>query len=110
MNGTLDIHVELEAKLALFMRKDAALIFSTGFQVNLGVISALIGKDDIVIIDKMDHASIIDGCRLSYGEVKKFRHNDMADLKRVLEENKNKGKLIIVDGVFSMEGRHSKTP
>ncbi|MDO8746340.1 MAG: aminotransferase class I/II-fold pyridoxal phosphate-dependent enzyme [Thermodesulfovibrionales bacterium] len=110
LNGTLDIHVALEAKLARFMRKDAALIFSTGFQVNLGVISALIGKDDIVIIDKMDHASIIDGCRLSYGKVKKFRHNDMADLKRVLEENKNKGKLIIVDGVFSMEGDIAKLP
>jgi len=110
LNGTLDIHVALEAKLARFMRKDAALIFSTGFQVNLGVISALIGKDDIIIIDKMDHASIIDGCRLSYGEVKKFRHNDMADLKRVLEENKNKGKLIIVDGVFSMEGDIAKLP
>ena len=110
MNGTLDIHVALEAKLARFMRKDAALIFSTGFQVNLGVISALIGKDDVVIIDKMDHASIIDGCRLSYGEVKKFRHNDMADLKRVLEENKGKGKLIIVDGVFSMEGDIAKLP
>ncbi|OGW56265.1 MAG: 8-amino-7-oxononanoate synthase [Nitrospirae bacterium RBG_16_43_8] len=110
LNGTLDIHVALEAKLARFMRKDAALIFSTGFQVNLGVISALIGKGDIVIVDKMDHASIIDGCRLSYGEVKKFRHNDMADLKRVLEGNKNKGKLIIVDGVFSMEGDIAKLP
>ncbi|MDI6743941.1 MAG: pyridoxal phosphate-dependent aminotransferase family protein [Thermodesulfovibrionales bacterium] len=110
LNGTLDIHVALEAKLARFMRKDSALIFSTGFQVNLGVISALIGKDDVVIIDKMDHASIIDGCRLSYGEVKKFRHNNMSDLKRALEENKNKGKLIIVDGVFSMEGDIAKLP
>src|SRR3989304_7463019 len=104
LNGTLTIHVELEEKLARFIRKEAALVFSTGFQVNLGVISALVGKDDILIIDKMDHASIIDGCRLSYGEVKKFRHNDMADLERILEGNKNKGKLIIVDGVFSMEG------
>lgn len=110
LNGTLDIHVALEAKLARFMRKDAALIFSTGFQVNLGVISALTGKDDVVIIDKMDHASIIDGCRLSYGEVKKFRHNDMADLKRVLKENKDKSKLIVVDGVFSMEGDIAKLP
>jgi len=110
LNGTLDIHVELETKLARFMRKEAALVFSTGFQVNLGVISALIGKDDVVIIDKMDHASIIDGCRLSYGDVKKFRHNDMSDLKRVLEENKDKGKLIIVDGVFSMEGDIAKLP
>ncbi len=104
LNGTLSIHVELEEKLARFIRKEAALVFSTGFQVNLGVISAVVGKDDIVIIDKMDHASIIDGCRLSYGEVKKFRHNDMADLERILLQYNGKGKLIVVDGVFSMEG------
>jgi 8-amino-7-oxononanoate synthase len=104
LNGTLDIHVQLEEKLARFMRKEAALIFSTGFQVNLGVISALVGKDDVVIIDKMDHASIVDGCRLSFGEVKRFKHNDMADLERVLSENNGKGKLVVVDGVFSMEG------
>ena len=104
LNGTLDIHVKLEEKLARFIRKEAALVFSTGFQVNLGVISALVGKDDVMIIDKMDHASIIDGCRLSYGEVKKFRHNDMADLERVLQQNAERCKLIIVDGVFSMEG------
>jgi len=110
LNGTLDIHVNLENKLARFMRKEAALVFSTGFQVNLGVISAITGKDDIVIIDKMDHASIIDGCRLSYGEIKKFRHNDMADLKRVLEENNGRGKLIVVDGVFSMEGDIANLP
>lgn len=110
LNGTLDIHVQLEEKLARFMRKDAALIFSTGFQVNLGVISALIGKDDIVIIDKMDHASIIDGCRLSFGEMKKFRHNDMSDLERVLKENEDRDKLIVVDGVFSMEGDIAHLP
>lgn len=104
LNGTLDIHVRLEEKLAHFIRKEAALVFSTGFQVNLGVISALVGKDDVIIIDKMDHASIIDGCRLSYGEVKKYRHNDMADLERVLKQNTDRSKLIIVDGVFSMEG------
>ena len=104
LNGTLDIHVRLEEKLADFIRKEAALVFSTGFQVNLGVISALAGKDDVIIIDKMDHASIIDGCRLSYGEVKKFRHNNMTDLERVLKQNEARGKLIIVDGVFSMEG------
>ncbi|HXX56385.1 MAG TPA: pyridoxal phosphate-dependent aminotransferase family protein [Thermodesulfovibrionales bacterium] len=104
LNGTLTIHVELEEKLARFIRKEAALVFSTGFQVNLGVISAIAGKDDIVIIDKMDHASIIDGCRLSYGEVKKFRHNDMADLERLLDHYNGRGKLIVVDGVFSMEG------
>ncbi|HSB31875.1 MAG TPA: aminotransferase class I/II-fold pyridoxal phosphate-dependent enzyme [Candidatus Sulfobium mesophilum] len=104
LNGTLDIHVQLEDKLAHFIRKEAALVFSTGFQVNLGVISALAGKDDVIIIDKMDHASIIDGCRLSYAEVRKFRHNDMADLERILAENKDRKKLIVVDGVFSMEG------
>jgi 8-amino-7-oxononanoate synthase len=96
--------VELEKKLARFIRKEAAVVFSTGFQVNLGVISALVGKDDIVIIDKMDHASIIDGCRLSYVEVKKFKHNDMDDLERILDQNNGRGKLIVVDGVFSMEG------
>ncbi|MBM4135833.1 MAG: pyridoxal phosphate-dependent aminotransferase family protein [Nitrospira sp.] len=104
LNGTLDLHVQLEEKLARFARKEAALIFSTGFQVNLGTISALVGKDDIVIIDKMDHASIIDGCRLSFGEIKKFRHNDMSELERVLKENEGRGKLVVVDGVFSMEG------
>lgn len=104
LNGTLDIHVKLEEKLAQFIRKEAALVFSTGFQVNLGVISALVGKDDLIIIDKMDHASIIDGCRLSYGEVRKFRHNDMTDLERILKENSDRSKLVIVDGVFSMEG------
>lgn len=104
LNGTLDIHVKLEEKLARFMRKEAALVFSTGFQVNLGVISALVGKDDVVIIDKMDHASIVDGCRLSYGEVKRFKHNDISDLERVINENNGRGKLVVVDGVFSMEG------
>jgi len=103
LNGTLDIHVQLEEKLARFMRRDAALVFSTGFQVNLGVISALVGKDDTVIIDKMDHASIVDGCRLSYGDIKRFRHNDMANLERVLRQNTGP-KLVVVDGVFSMEG------
>lgn len=110
LNGTLTIHVELEEKLARFMRKEAALVFSTGFQVNLGVISALAGKDDVIIIDKMDHASIIDGCRLSFGEVKKFRHNDMNDLERVLREYESKDKLIVVDGVFSMEGDIARLP
>jgi len=104
LNGTLDIHVQLEEKLAKFMKRDAALIFSTGFQVNLGVISSIVGKDDVVIMDKMDHASIVDGCKLSYGEVRRYRHNDMADLERVLDDNNGRGKLIVVDGVFSMEG------
>ncbi len=104
LNGTLDIHVQTEEKLARFVRREAALIFSTGFQVNLGVISALIGKDDLVIIDKMDHASIIDGCRLSFGEIKKFRHNDVESLEKLLQENEDRPKLVVVDGVFSMEG------
>ncbi|MDA8389080.1 MAG: pyridoxal phosphate-dependent aminotransferase family protein [Nitrospiraceae bacterium] len=110
LNGTLDIHVALEEKLARFMRKEAALVFSTGFQVNLGVISALCAKDDLVIIDKMDHASIIDGCRLSYAEVKKFRHNDMEDLERVLSASGEAAALVVVDGVFSMEGDIAKLP
>ncbi|OGW20848.1 MAG: 8-amino-7-oxononanoate synthase [Nitrospirae bacterium GWC2_46_6] len=110
LNGTLDLHVNLEEKLARFMRKEAALVFSTGFQVNLGVISALVGKDDVVVIDKMDHASIVDGCRLSYGEVKRFKHNDMADFERVLNNNNGRGKLVVVDGVFSMEGDVIKLP
>ncbi|MEW6410590.1 MAG: aminotransferase class I/II-fold pyridoxal phosphate-dependent enzyme [Nitrospirota bacterium] len=110
LNGTLDIHEQLEAKLASFMKKESALVFSTGFQTNLGAISALVGKDDTVIIDKMDHASIIDGCRLSFGEVKKYRHNDMADLERIVSQNNGRGKLIVVDGVFSMEGDIAKLP
>ncbi|MEO5356738.1 MAG: pyridoxal phosphate-dependent aminotransferase family protein [Nitrospirae bacterium YQR-1] len=104
LNGTLDIHVNLENKLARFMNTEAALIFTTGFQVNLGVISALVGKDDTVILDKLNHASIIDGCRLSYGEVKKFRHNNMEDYERVLKETSPRSTLTVVDGVFSMEG------
>lgn len=104
LNGTLDIHVELEEKLAWFMRKEAALVFSTGFQVNLGVIASLVGKDDVVIIDKMDHASIVDGCRLSFGEVKRYKHNDIDDLERMLKECEDRTKLVVVDGVFSMEG------
>jgi len=92
------------------MRKEAALVFSTGFQTNLGAISALAGKDDVVLIDKMDHASIIDGCRLSFSEIKKFRHNDMEDLERLLQQNNGRGKLIVVDGVFSMEGDIADLP
>lgn len=110
LNGTLEIHVELEEKLARFFRKEAALVFATGYQTNLGAISTLVGRNDVAIIDKYDHASIIDGCRLSFGQVKKFRHNDMRDLERALEGTKDKGKLIIVDGVFSMEGDIADLP
>lgn len=105
LNGTLDIHLRLEKELADFFDKEDGIVFSTGFQANLGIISAIAGKDDVVIIDRQDHASIIDGCRLSFAEVKKFKHNDMTDLERILKLiPHNKGKLIIVDGVFSMEG------
>lgn len=105
LNGTLDIHCELEEKLANFVKKEKALVFSTGFQTNLGVISTLVGKNDIVYIDKLNHASIIDGCRLSFGKVRKFNHNDTNNLEKlVLEDGENHGKLIVVDGVFSMEG------
>ncbi len=110
LNGNLEIHEELEEKLARFFRKEAALVFATGYQTNLGTISALVGRNDVAIIDKYDHASIIDGCRLSFGQVKKFRHNDMQDLERVLEESRGRGKLIIVDGVFSMEGDIADLP
>jgi len=105
LNGTLDIHVELEERLAAFMRKPAAVTFSTGFQVNLGVISCLVERGDVVYLDKMDHACIIDGARLGFGTVIKFDHNDMDDLQRRLRlGDSRKGSLIVVDGVFSMEG------
>ena len=110
LNGTLDIHVKLEEKLAKFFRKDAALTFSTGYQTNLGIISSIAGKDDVVVIDKLDHASIIDACRLSFAEVKKFKHNDMESLDYVLKECGDKGKLVVVDGVYSMEGDIAPLP
>ncbi len=105
LNGTLSLHIELEERLAKFCRKEAALVFSTGMQTNLGAISALAGKRDVIVTDKYDHASIIDGCRLSFGHMKRFRHNDMQDLERVLQSPTDGGGVIIaVDGVFSMEG------
>jgi 8-amino-7-oxononanoate synthase len=110
LNGTLDIHVKLEEKLASFFRKEAALTFSTGYQTNLGIISSLAGKHDLVVIDKLDHASIIDACRLSYAEVKKFRHSDMGSLEYILKEGGNRGKLVVVDGVYSMEGDIAPLP
>ncbi len=110
LNGNLDIHEELEEKLARFLRKEAALVFATGYQTNLGAISALVGRNDVAIIDMYDHASIIDGCRLSFGEVKKYSHNDMDALETILEGIKEKNKLIIVDGVFSMEGDIADLP
>jgi 8-amino-7-oxononanoate synthase len=111
LNGTLELHQELERRLAAFVGKEAALVFSTGFQVNLGTISALVNKGDVVIIDKEDHASIIDGCRLAYGEMKRYIHNDMDSLERVLQEcPASAGKLVVVDGVFSMGGDIAPLP
>jgi 8-amino-7-oxononanoate synthase len=111
LNGTLDLHVRLEHRLAEFMRKEAAVTFSTGFQVNLGAISCLVGKGDSVYLDKQDHACIIDGARLSFGEVRRFRHNDPADLRRQMRNDAAaRGRFIIVDGVFSMEGDIAPLP
>jgi 8-amino-7-oxononanoate synthase len=105
LNGTLDLHVELERKLADFLGMESALVFSTGFQTNLGAISTLVGRKDCVILDKWDHASIVDAARLSHGHVLRFKHNDMEDLDRVLEKAPEElGKLIVIDGIFSMEG------
>lgn len=111
LNGTLDIHVELEERLAKFMQREAALTFSTGFQTNQGIISTLVGRGDAVVTDRMVHASIIDACRLSYGDIYKFKHNDMADMERLISSlNKDIGKLIVIDGVFSMEGDLANLP
>jgi 8-amino-7-oxononanoate synthase len=111
LNGTLALHRELERKLARFVRKEAALVFSTGFQTNLGVISALVGKDDVVFLDREDHASIVDGCRLALGETKRFSHNDMEGLEKILRScDPDAGKLVIVDGVFSMGGDIAPLP
>jgi len=106
LNGTIDLHVELEERLARFMKKEAALVFTTGFTTNLGVISTIVGKNDVMISDRTNHASILDGCRMAFGKLLKFRHNDMEDLERILTniQDRNVGRLIVVDGVFSMEG------
>jgi 8-amino-7-oxononanoate synthase len=110
LNGTLALHHELEKRLAEFVNKEAALAFSTGMQVNLGTISALVGKGEFVITDKDDHASIIDGAKLSSGKMLRFRHNDMGDLERVLQKAGDAAKLVVVDGVFSMGGDIAPLP
>ncbi|MBC8184161.1 aminotransferase class I/II-fold pyridoxal phosphate-dependent enzyme [candidate division KSB1 bacterium] len=106
LNGTLTLHEELEEKLADFVHKEACLVFSTGFQVNQGTISSVVGKDDLIFGDRGNHASIVDGCRLAFGKTYKYKHNDMEDLERLLQTHNNNscGKLIVSDGVFSMEG------
>jgi len=111
LNGTLDIHIALERKLADFVGKDDALVYSTGFQVNLGVVSCLTGREDFILWDELDHASIIEGHRLSYSHKLKFRHNDIDSLERQLQKcEADKIKLIVVDGVFSMEGDIANLP
>jgi 8-amino-7-oxononanoate synthase len=105
LNGTLEMHETLERELAQWVGKESALVFSTGMLVNLGTISALVGRGDYVILDKEDHASIVDGARLSTGEIQRFRHNDIQHLERVLSSlPEDSGKLVVVDGLFSMEG------
>jgi len=111
LNGTLELHERLEHELAEWLGKEAALVFSTGMQTNLGTISALVARDDIVILDKDDHASIVDGARLGWGKTRRFRHNDMDDLERVLSSiSDDKGKLVVVDGLFSMGGDLAPLP
>ena len=111
LNGTLELHERLEHELADWVGKEAALIFSTGMQTNLGVISALVMRGDIILLDKDDHASLVDGARLAMGETRRFRHNDMADLERVLAGIPDgKGKLVVVDGLYSMGGDLAPLP
>ncbi len=111
LNGTLDLHIELEKKLAEFVKKDAALVYSTGFQVNIGVIPTVTGRNDYILIDELDHASIIEATRLSFAKVLKFRHNDMHSLERLLKRcEPGCIKLIVVDGVFSMDGDIADLP
>ena len=111
LNGTLALHEQLEKELAEFVSKDSSLVFSTGMQVNLGTISALVGRSDVVILDKDDHASIVDGARLGYGKIERFKHNDIDHLEKVLQSiPENLGKLIVVDGVFSMGGDLADLP
>jgi 8-amino-7-oxononanoate synthase len=111
LNGTLEMHEQLEHELAEWVGKEAALVFSTGMQVNLGAISALVGRGDVVALDKDAHASLVDGARLSFGDVKRFRHSDMADLERVLQNvPENKGCLVVIDGLYSMGGDIAPLP
>ncbi|MEN4013387.1 MAG: aminotransferase class I/II-fold pyridoxal phosphate-dependent enzyme [Bellilinea sp.] len=111
LNGTLALHEQLEHELAEWVGKEAALVFSTGMQVNLGTVSALVGRSDYVILDKDDHASIVDGARLGYGKLERYRHNDMSHFERVLKSLPvEAGKLVAVDGLFSMEGDLAPLP
>ncbi|MBG0787953.1 MAG: pyridoxal phosphate-dependent aminotransferase family protein, partial [Anaerolineaceae bacterium] len=111
LNGNMSLHENLEAKLAEWVGKEAALVFSTGMQVNLGTISAVVGRGDYVILDKEDHASIVDGAWLSSGKIERYRHNDIEHLERVMASlPEDRGKLLVVDGLFSMEGDIAPLP
>ncbi len=111
LNGTLDLHGQLEAALAAFLGKEDCLVFSTGYQANLGLISGLIGRGDLVYLDKLDHASIVDGAKMSYGDTMRFNHGDLASLDRMIERTRNsRGAMIVVDGVYSMEGDIANVP
>lgn len=111
LNGTLTLHMEMEQRLAKFTTKEAAISFSTGFQTNLGIISTIAGRHDVILCDKSNHASIVDACRLSYAKTIRYEHNDMEDLERKLRSvGDEAGKLIVVDGVFSMEGDLADLP
>jgi 8-amino-7-oxononanoate synthase len=110
LNGTLALHEELEGRLADLFGKEAALVFSTGYQANLGLIQGLIGRGDVVLVDKLDHASILDGAKLSYGETTRFNHGDLAHLEHKLQKHSDRPMMIIVDGVYSMEGDIADVP
>ncbi len=111
LNGTLDLHLKLEEELAQFLNKERVMTFSTGFQSNLGIISAIVGRNDYIICDKENHASIYDGCKLSYGKMLRYNHDDMEDLERKLQAvPKESGALIVTDGVFSMSGDIANLP
>jgi len=111
LNGTLDLHGQLESALAAFLGKEDCLVFSTGYQANLGLISGLIGRGDLVYLDKLDHASIVDGAKMSYGDTMRFNHGDLASLERMIERTRNsRGAMIVVDGVYSMEGDIANVP
>jgi 8-amino-7-oxononanoate synthase len=111
LNGTIELHEQLENELAVWVGKEASLVFSTGMQTNLGTISAIASRDDVIVLDKQDHASIVDGARLSYGETVRFRHNELGDLERVLKKVPEKaGILVVIDGLYSMEGDIAPLP
>ena len=111
LNGTLDLHEQLESELAEFFGKETCLVFSTGYQANLGVISGLVGRGDVVFLDKLDHASIVDGAKMSHGETVRFNHGDLVGLERKLQRvPEGTGTMVIVDGVYSMEGDIADLP